>query len=197
MGNHRPRICENCSKSFVPTSSASQKTCSRECRWELHHRNNPPRPPKAKPPRVVTCPTCGASVIASGTAQKYCQPACRPSSKPTVFMISGAIGETMPMYRAGTFTERLLSRYEVDAYSGCWHWIGTMMKTSGYGQIGRSGRNVPAHVAIWELKRGAIPEGLELDHLCRNRRCVNPMHLELVTRAENIRRSMEHVGPTV
>ncbi len=46
-----------------------------------------------------------------------------------------------------------------------------------------------AHRVVWLLNRGPIPEGLDLDHLCRNTRCCNPVHLEPVTRSENLRRS--------
>lgn len=64
----------------------------------------------------------------------------------------------------------------------CWIWTG---HTRGrYGQY--AGRQ--AHRVSFELSRGPIPEGLELDHLCRNTLCVNPEHLDPVDRAENVRR---------
>jgi hypothetical protein len=59
---------------------------------------------------------------------------------------------------------------------------------SGYGQRRVAGRQVLAHRYAYECARGPVPEGLELDHLCGNKRCVNVDHLEPVTHAENIRR---------
>lgn len=71
----------------------------------------------------------------------------------------------------------------------CWEWIGTRYG-NGYGQaaIGDGGRINQAHRVVYEALVGPIPEGLELDHLCRNPSCVNPDHLEPVTHAENMRR---------
>lgn len=84
---------------------------------------------------------------------------------------------------------RLLSKMEM---GDCWNWTASL-NSHGYGQFmaalhGRHKRPHPAHRVVYELLVGPIPEGLELDHLCRNRRCVNPDHLEPVTRSENIRR---------
>lgn len=68
--------------------------------------------------------------------------------------------------------------------SDCIEWAG-YIKPNGYGQ---TGAGEPAHRAAYVASRGPIPEGLEIDHLCRNKQCVNPDHLEPVTRAENARR---------
>lgn len=70
---------------------------------------------------------------------------------------------------------------------GCWIWTGATIPT-GYGQVRGAGMNHRAHRVAYELVIGPIPDGLELDHLCSNRGCVNPDHLEPVRHAENIRR---------
>lgn len=72
--------------------------------------------------------------------------------------------------------------------SGCVEWTGTLHKRLGYGMAYDGGRRHLAHRLVWRAFVGEIPEGLVLDHLCRNSRCVSPMHLEPVTQAENIMR---------
>jgi len=69
----------------------------------------------------------------------------------------------------------------------CWLWVGARSST-GYGQIAAAGRLVYAHRFAYELLVGDIPETLQIDHLCRNRACVNPDHMEAVTQRVNILR---------
>ena len=74
--------------------------------------------------------------------------------------------------------------------TGCWEWNGCCGK-DGYGQFWDGKRLVKAHRFSYEYFNGiTIPDGLESDHLCRNRKCVNPNHIEPVTRSENIRRGV-------
>lgn len=69
----------------------------------------------------------------------------------------------------------------------CWIWQ-RPLGTHGYGVVTRNGRQITAPRAFYETRYGRIPSGLEPDHLCQVKACVNPEHLELVTRAENARR---------
>lgn len=85
--------------------------------------------------------------------------------------------------------DRLMARSEMGE---CWTWGGHINK-SGYGRIHADGRQVSTHRVAYELLVGPIPPGLVLDHLCRNRACWRPDHLEAVSLRENILRG---VGPT-
>lgn len=71
---------------------------------------------------------------------------------------------------------------------GCWHWLGRLGAT-GYGQFNWDGRGWMAHRLVYAIMVGAIPFGYTLDHLCRNKGCVRPDHMEPVTQAENSRRN--------
>lgn len=70
--------------------------------------------------------------------------------------------------------------------SGCWIWLGT--RSGGYGMFALPGTMVLAHKWLYEHLKGPTPTGRELDHTCRNKTCVNPMHLEAVTHLINCQR---------
>lgn len=94
-----------------------------------------------------------------------------------------------------TLAQRFYGRIDIDPddpYDGCWEWTGSVDRGArkGYGKlyIGKiDGRHktARAHRVAYELLVQPIPEGLVIDHLCRNRTCVNPTHMELVTDEEN------------
>lgn len=79
-----------------------------------------------------------------------------------------------------------LNRYTITE-SGCWQWTGKPNR-DGYGMAFHERRNRLAHIAVYEHERGPVPAGLVLDHLCRNRACVNPAHLEPVPQRVNVHR---------
>lgn len=86
--------------------------------------------------------------------------------------------------------ERFMSKFRVNPEIGCHEWTACKGK-DGYGRFNTGGKHGPvvrAHKFSYETFKGPIPDGLQIDHLCRNRICCNPDHLEAVTQQENIRR---------
>lgn len=80
------------------------------------------------------------------------------------------------------------AKIDQQAAGGCWEWNGNRLP-EGYGKIRIAGLDLYSHRVSYELHKGKIPAGLHIDHLCRNRSCCNPDHLEAVTGRENIMRS--------
>lgn len=107
-----------------------------------------------------------------------------------------------PLVIPAAAAERAATRYEVDESTGC--WISTYSRAShGYAQVGWSektltarNRMTTAHRAAWVHHSGKqIPEGMTVDHMCKNRPCVNPGHLRLLTNFENARRTSDRDWP--
>jgi hypothetical protein len=77
----------------------------------------------------------------------------------------------------------------VDSETGCWNWTGFITKKGYSGNVRWRGKNIPAYSAFYREFVDAFPvEGYEMDHLCKNRNCVNPKHLESVSHKTNCRR---------
>lgn len=92
-----------------------------------------------------------------------------------------------------TDLQRLEEKYERDETTACWIWKastspGPKSGKWAYGILYFKGRMCMAHRVAYELYRGPIPEGRQLDHLCRNTLCINPWHLDPVSAEENINR---------
>ena len=105
--------------------------------------------------------------------------------------------EEKPQAQLGDFSReyllsRIAGRHTVDIETGCWNWT-MSLGNNGYGKAHLKSRDLRlysvAHKVSYFIHRGPVPDGLQLDHLCRNRRCINPDHLEPVTQAENLRRA--------
>lgn len=120
---------------------------------------------------TITCPGCQTvlSIYGSCVRQRYCSLACRRAHKANPLRFADQSG----------------------GEDACWPWIGN---DDGRGKYGRfisyaNGRKpMGAHVAVFLWMGGVIPDGMEIDHLCRNTMCVNPSHMEPVTRRENVLR---------
>jgi hypothetical protein len=76
---------------------------------------------------------------------------------------------------------------KVNYTSTCWSWLAYKNK-DGYGRFIMKGKVKFAHRVAYESMHGNVPAGMELDHLCKNRACVNPSHMEPVTHIENVKR---------
>jgi hypothetical protein len=97
------------------------------------------------------------------------------------------------MSRSTIRLAELLANYEISP-TGCWLWLGYVDK-NGYGRA--PGADVPSvwvHRASYEHVKGEIPPGYEIDHTCQVTRCMNPDHLDAVTRAEHVARTMRRLG---
>lgn len=94
----------------------------------------------------------------------------------------GTLDIEAPLTRA--FTPDDVFRLHVLATGVCWWWTGNL-DGKGYGRVTIDKEQKRAHRWVWEHLVGPIPDGLEMDHLCRNILCVNPDHLEPVTKSEN------------
>ena len=94
---------------------------------------------------------------------------------------------------------RFMRGIKVDS-NDCWIWQGSVTKDGGYGSFktssinGSKGKMYSAHRYSYEYFVGEIPKNLDIDHLCRVRNCVNPDHLEPVTRSENVKRAHKIKG---
>ena len=86
-------------------------------------------------------------------------------------------------------TRLLTDRFwdKVEFTTDCWEWKAGK-DPKGYGLIFNKGRHYGAHRISYQIHKGEIPDGLQIDHLCRNPSCVNPEHLEAVTQKENLMR---------
>lgn len=128
-----------------------------------------------------TCAACGTGFLrVPSKVGRYCSRAFSNSHRPN---------DNRPRK---SLEDRFWSYVFPEPNSGCWLW-GSHIDEDGYGRIGAGGGRgsmLLAHCVSWGMLRGVIPFGLKLDHLCRNRACANPDHLEPVTNKVNILRGV-------
>lgn len=96
------------------------------------------------------------------------------------------------MTKRQTQLERFLGHVEIT--TDCWLWRGAR-NTKGYGLSSKEGKNRMAHRVSYQIYKGDLPQGMQIDHLCRVRSCVNPEHLEAVSCKENNYRSYRAHNP--
>lgn len=123
---------------------------------------------------MKTCPQCGTAFRSRRKSHKFCSRKCQS--------LSFVVSDEEHMRR---FWDKV-AKADGDK---CWGWMGPVTH-DGYSYYPRTnGRRKYAHIIAWEATNGShVPTGLELDHKCRNRQCVNPLHLEPVTHRVNMLR---------
>lgn len=189
------RICEECGSAFAVYPSKIERGkgryCSRACTDKAAQGRIPqvrpeqrlrgPAHPQWKPEfhvEVVGYCACGCgqrTKVAQGSDKSR----GRIKGQPMRY-VKGHNGAKSPV----------LYREEDRGYrTPCWIWQRTIDRT-GYAKMPFEGKTRLAHRVFYVQKYGAVPDGLELDHLCRQRSCVNPDHLEPVTRSENVLRGI-------
>jgi len=164
--------CEYCGGMFEITPSrvlsGRGKYCSKSC-LEKGRKSQSTLVKKTHPMIELACQECGASYKTRKDHWKN-----RKSNRPLL----------CPSCRERNDAPHAYIEEDRGYLTPCWVWMGTITE-SGYGRH----RNKRVHKVFYEREKGPVPKGMELDHLCRVRNCVNPDHLEVVTHTENMRRS--------
>ena len=169
--------CEVCGKEGKWVSKNGKgrppKTCSDECKLEKRRRDDKARAGRRPPCQIRECDTKADGLLKYLLCTKHSQ----------------RLDSRWSTHDPNTIDSRFWDKCLI-VDSGCWEWQG-FINPGGYGQFGsESGKIMLAHRWSYQRFVGGLVDGLEIDHLCRNTKCCNPKHLEQVTRAVNMDRTV-------
>jgi hypothetical protein len=178
------KTCKSCGREFlVPPSLERRKFCSPACRFKGQELTD--ELPHPNPSGLCQC-GCGQPAPIADQSERQ---RGWVKGKPKRY-IAGHQARTKQ-------TVAMPRRFQVDASTGCWNWTGRR-NSEGYGLYLVANVRVYAHRASYEAAHGSIPNGHEIHHVCANKRCVNPAHLQAVTRKEHValdgRRGFQKAG---
>jgi hypothetical protein len=187
--------CEVCGKGFSVYSChlkrGAGKYCSRQCQATGKSQKLKGIPPKCSHLGMKTSEATKEKIRIAKLGKKHSEEAkekMRAHVKTEDHRRK--ISETLMGRETKPVIERFMDKVKKDT-NGCWNWIGNI-KANGYGTFTVKKNNISktfhAHRWAYRYFKGEIPLGLTLDHLCRNRKCVNPDHLGAVTQRENVLR---------
>lgn len=135
-----------------------------------------------KPQAICSIENCDDPAKARGWCSKHWTRWWKHDDPNTTYLIRG-----------GDVLDRLANKFTVG--DGCWEWTAKAKAKFGYGQItDDDGRSKVAYKVLYRIMVGDVPEGMELDHVCKNVLCIRPDHLEPVTHRENMRRGNGWAG---
>jgi hypothetical protein len=184
-----PVSCVDCGKPM--RSSAAEPLCRSCCRLRPGYRSHSERP--------SPCIDCGELVLSYLPPEKVLCRTCRRERQPetnrenwrrkTKRLPQVPIQKGLRAPWGASLEDRFLVKVQLQE-SGCWQWLAS--RVNGYGIFGD---HIRAHRWAFTQWYGPIPDGLDLDHLCQQRGCVNPWHLEPVTSEENDDRRRRSVPP--
>lgn len=176
MGNTQCRVA-GCSGKVL-----AKNLCSKH--YTSNRRYGDPLAASYRTRGTCTLAGCDAPHYGRGLCSKHWQRDARNGSPDTVIRIRNSDEER--------FWTKISKNGPVPSHrpdlGPCWVWISPSVNKRGYGAFKLGKTHVQAHRYAYELLVNLIPEGMTIDHLCRNVLCVNPDHMEVVTRAENLRR---------
>lgn len=127
---------------------------------------------------------CAQKIIEGAWQKDLCQELNASRSRLSRWSVEGLKRADLSLRRLSntshmTLTQMLWSRIKLSGPDDCWVWQGSI-KSNGYGGLNYKGKAGQAHRMVYEALISEVPDGMVIDHVCRNRRCVNPRHLQPV-----------------